>query len=109
MSKRGVIMTSLEQGDVLSSKGPEKKRIQVQIDRSLAEEVELILHSIGLNPTTALTIFYKQIIKQKGIPFKLEASERDMAVARLASAVKTRPVIKMSKQDLESWLEEDEY
>lgn len=87
----------------------EKKRVQVQIDRHLADQVELILDAIGLTPTTALTVFYKQIVNHGGIPFALEASEREKATAKLLAASQMRPVTKMRKEQLESWLEEDEY
>lgn len=87
----------------------EKKRVQVQVDRNLADQVELILDAIGLTPTTALTVFYKQIVKHGGIPFSLEASEREKATAQLLAASKMRPVTKMNKDQFEAWLEEDEY
>lgn len=86
-----------------------KKCIQVQLDRQLAEQAEQIFEAIGLNTTTALTIFYKQVIKEGGIPFKLAASEREQAEARLAAAISSLPVQKMSKKDMAAWLEEDEY
>lgn len=86
-----------------------KKRVQVQLDRQLAERAERIFEAVGLNTTTALTVFYKQVIKEGGIPFPLAASEREQAEARLATVLNSLPVQKMSKADMEAWLEEDEY
>ena len=82
----------------------EKKRVQVQVDRQLAEQVE---HS--LTPTTALTVFYKQIVNHGGIPFALEASERDKATAKLMATTRKQPATRMNKEQVEAWLGEDEY
>ena len=87
----------------------QKKRVQVQMEREIAERAEKIFEAVGLNTTTALTVFYKQVIKEGGIPFTISASERDLAEARLAAALSTLPVQKMSKKEMEAWLEEDEY
>lgn len=102
MSKGDVYMTALERFN-------EKKRVQVQIDRQLADQVELILDAIGLTPTTALTVFYKQIVNHGGIPFALEASEREKATAKLLAASRKQPAARMNKEQFEAWLEEDEY
>lgn len=102
MSEGGVFMTTIEHVN-------EKKRVQVQVDRQLAEQVEHILDAIGLTPTTALTVFYKQIVNHGGIPFALEASERDKATAKLMAATRKQPVTRMNKEQFEAWLEEDEY
>lgn len=87
----------------------QKKRVQVQMDRQLAEQAEKIFEAVGLNTTTAIAVFYKQVIKEGGIPFPLIATEREQAEARLAAALQKIPVHNMSKQDLEAWLDEDEY
>ena len=39
-----------------------KSRIQVGIDKNLKENAEMILEELGLNPTTAITILYKQVV-----------------------------------------------
>lgn len=38
----------------------EKKRVQVQIDKELADNTEAVLSQLGLNPTTAINMFYKR-------------------------------------------------
>lgn len=87
----------------------EKKRLQIQVDRNLSEQVELILDAVGLTPSAALTVFYKQIARQGKIPFLLEASEKDKAAVSLLAAAQSLPLQKMDRNDLEAWLEEDEY
>ncbi|MBP5446046.1 MAG: type II toxin-antitoxin system RelB/DinJ family antitoxin [Acholeplasmatales bacterium] len=49
--------------------------VNVRIDDSIKKEAERILAKIGLNPTTAITLFYNQIIRTNSIPFELKIDE----------------------------------
>ncbi len=40
----------------------EKKRIQVQVDKELADDTEQVLERLGLTQTTAITMLYKRIV-----------------------------------------------
>ncbi|MDR1832270.1 MAG: type II toxin-antitoxin system RelB/DinJ family antitoxin [Fusobacteriaceae bacterium] len=62
--------------------------ITFRIDRNLKKEAEDLFRGIGLNMTTAYTIFLKKSIEQHGIPFP----------------VKRRP----NKATLEAFKEEEE-
>lgn len=42
----------------------EKKRVQVKIDKDLADNTEAVLNELGLNPTTAINMFYKRIVAE---------------------------------------------
>ena len=46
--------------------------VHSRIDGNLKENAEKILSIIGIKPSEAITMFYKQIVLQRGIPFKLE-------------------------------------
>ena len=46
--------------------------IRARIEPDLNYKVEKILHKIGLNTTQAITIFYKRILMDKGIPFEVK-------------------------------------
>lgn len=46
----------------------EKKRVQVQIDKDLANDTEAVLSELGLNPTTAINMFYKRIVTDGALP-----------------------------------------
>ena len=54
-----------------------KKRIQVQVDKSLADEGDAILSELGLTPTTAITMFYKRLVAQGGLPFSTNLTEHE--------------------------------
>lgn len=44
----------------------------IRINSKLKKEAEAILSKLGLNSSTAITLFYKNIVLNKGIPFKLQ-------------------------------------
>ena len=46
--------------------------IRARIEPQLKENAEGILKKLGLNPTTAITIFYNQITLRHGLPFEVE-------------------------------------
>ena len=43
--------------------------VQARIDPVLKQDVEKVLAKIGLNSTTAITMFYSQIKLHQGLPF----------------------------------------
>ena len=45
--------------------------IRARIEPELKDEVEEIFKELGLTTTEAITLFYRQVKTQKGIPFKL--------------------------------------
>jgi addiction module RelB/DinJ family antitoxin len=44
-----------------------------RIDSGLKREAEAVLVEIGLTPRTALELFYAQVIKLRGLPFRPSA------------------------------------
>ena len=46
--------------------------IRARIEPDLKYRVEKILQKIGLNTTQAITIFYKRILMNKGMPFEVK-------------------------------------
>ncbi|MCT3392672.1 type II toxin-antitoxin system RelB/DinJ family antitoxin, partial [Lentilactobacillus hilgardii] len=52
----------------------EKKRVQVKIDKDLADDTEAVLRELGLNPTTAINMFYKRIVANGALPFNASLS-----------------------------------
>lgn len=88
----------------------EKKRIQVQVDKELFDEAESIFNELGLNSTTAITVFYKRVVAQGGIPFSLELTKREKADLAVYNASKKAPVVNLDNSEkIEAWLmDEDE-
>ena len=48
--------------------------ITVRMDEELKKQVEVLFEDMGLNMTTAFTIFAKTVVRQKKIPFEITAS-----------------------------------
>ena len=46
--------------------------VNIRIDPETKKKAESIFKSLGLNPTTAITMFYIQTIRNNGIPFALK-------------------------------------
>ena len=45
--------------------------VHARIDADLKALAEAVLEEIGLSPTDAINIYYRQIVYNQGIPFKL--------------------------------------
>ena len=45
--------------------------IRARIEPVLKEHVEEVFHQLGLNPTQAITMFYRQVELRKGLPFEV--------------------------------------
>jgi len=46
--------------------------IHARVEPTLKTEVELVLKTLGLNATQAITMFYEQIRLQHGLPFEVK-------------------------------------
>ena len=62
-------------------------RISIRMDDNLREEAEQILEEIGLNMSSAVNIFIRQLVREGGLPFVpvVKASKRDTRRESLAS------------------------
>lgn len=48
--------------------------LNIRIDKSTKETSEKIFEELGLNMTTAINMFLRQVIRTKGIPFELKSN-----------------------------------
>jgi DNA-damage-inducible protein J len=46
--------------------------INARVETGLKQKVDKIFHVLGLSPTEAITLFYKQIELNKGLPFEVK-------------------------------------
>jgi len=60
--------------------------LSMKIDADLKKEAELVMEQYGLNPTTAITMFYKQIARERAIPLSLSLSQQDIELGRAVAA-----------------------
>lgn len=46
--------------------------VYARIDKNLKDQAEGILYQLGITPSSAIQMFYSQIVLNKGIPFELK-------------------------------------
>ncbi|MBW9212347.1 MULTISPECIES: type II toxin-antitoxin system RelB/DinJ family antitoxin [Terrabacteria group] len=50
--------------------------LYARIEPGLKEQAEQILNALGLPPSSAITMFYKQVVMQQGLPFDARLNYR---------------------------------
>lgn len=56
-------------------------QIRARTDEKTKREAEKVLSQLGLNPTTAINMFYRQIAMRKALPFPAELPNAETAAA----------------------------
>ncbi|MBI5383975.1 MAG: type II toxin-antitoxin system RelB/DinJ family antitoxin [Verrucomicrobia bacterium] len=46
------------------------KQLTARMDRKLKAEAESVFSELGLTPTVAVSMFYAQVVKVRGLPFR---------------------------------------
>ena len=62
----------------------QKVRLNINIDSGLKNETGKMLDSLGLDFTTAITIYFKQIVKKRKIPFEISDATSYVSVEEVA-------------------------
>ena len=60
--------------------------LYARIEPDLKEQAENILTALGIPASNAITMFYKQIILQNGLPFEVKLPEHPLDVGRMTAA-----------------------
>lgn len=60
--------------------------LYARIEPDIKEQAECILAALGIPASNAITMFYKQIILQKGLPFQVKLPEHPLAIGNMTSA-----------------------
>ena len=50
---------------------PKTAMVRARIEPKLKNKAESVLHDLGLSPTQAITLFYRQVELRKGLPFSV--------------------------------------
>ncbi|MDR3336707.1 MAG: type II toxin-antitoxin system RelB/DinJ family antitoxin [Treponema sp.] len=56
--------------------------IQVRVDAELKKEADALLNNLGLDASTAVRVFFKQMIAKKGIPFPITQADEQQELKR---------------------------
>lgn len=63
--------------------------INIRMDEDLKHDMENLCQRLGMNLTTAVTVFFKKAVMEQGIPFKVSADPfySDANQARIREAI----------------------
>ena len=83
------------------------KLINIRMDENLKKEMEIVCNDLGINITTAFTIFAKKLTREKRIPFNVSidpfySSENIKALQNSIDEVKDGKVIMKTIEELEA-------
>ena len=59
--------------------------LYARIEPEVKEQAEAILSALGIPASNAITMFYKQIILQRGLPFDVKLPEHPLDVSRMTA------------------------
>lgn len=59
--------------------------LYARIEPDLKEQAETILTALGIPASNAITMFYKQIVLNKGLPFEVKLPEHPLDVSRMTA------------------------
>ena len=60
--------------------------LYARIEPDIKEQAECILAALGIPASNAITMFYKQIILHKGLPFQVKLPDHPLDISNMSSA-----------------------
>ncbi|MBO4423063.1 MAG: type II toxin-antitoxin system RelB/DinJ family antitoxin [Clostridia bacterium] len=55
--------------------------LNIRIDENLKKQAEVLFSELGLNMSSAITVFLKSAVDYNGIPFEIRKTERNASVS----------------------------
>ena len=59
--------------------------LYARIEPEIKEQAEAILNALGIPASNAITMFYKQVILQRGLPFAVKLPEPPLDLSRVTA------------------------
>lgn len=72
--------------------------LNIRIDESLKKQAEILFSDLGLNMSSAITVFLKSAVDYKGIPFEIRKTERNTSVSDAELLVVSNELITKNKE-----------
>ena len=60
--------------------------LYARIEPELKEQAEMILAALGIPSSSAITMFYKQIVLNNGLPFEVKLPSHPLDISRMTAA-----------------------
>ena len=83
--------------------------VSIRMDDNLKKQAEELFNDLGMNLTTAFTIFVKQAIREQGIPFEITReipNNETMEAIKEVQQMKQNPSLGRSYTDVDAMMEE---
>ena len=61
----------------------ETTNLSIRIDRELKDQADAIFSAMGMSLTTAITVFVRQAVRQKKIPFEISVADIESRAAAM--------------------------
>lgn len=55
--------------------------LNIRIDENLKKRAEVLFSDLGLNMSSAITVFLKSAVDYNGIPFEIKKAERSLTIS----------------------------
>jgi len=81
LAKKAVAKPAARRRPTAPRKPAKTGYINARVEPKLKKSAEAVLDKIGLSTTDAVTLFLKQVVAQKGIPFSLKVPNRETVKA----------------------------
>ena len=88
-----------------------KSNVNVKIDARVKEFATCILNNMGIDQTTAIDMFYRQVIAERGLPFQPSMRRRDYG-ERLLEKIKHRDkpgIVLEADENGHAYIDKDKY
>ncbi|MCI2031025.1 type II toxin-antitoxin system RelB/DinJ family antitoxin [Limosilactobacillus sp.] len=84
------------------------KRVQVNVERNLANEAEDVMDELGLNPTVVINALYKEIVATGRIPLSFSLTPEQLTALKIRLLSKDKPEKEINnEEDLKEFFNED--
>lgn len=81
----------------------QEARISSRIDANIKAQAETILAELGIKPSQAISMFYTQIVHQRGIPLELKIPN-DETLAAMNEDLNNAKRFQVSMNSLRIWM-----
>lgn len=83
--------------------------VSFRMDDALKKQADELFNDLGMNLTTAFTIFVKQAVREQGIPFEISRevpNSETLEAIREVEEMKKNPSLGKSYTDIDKMMEE---
>jgi len=72
--------------------------LNIRIDENLKKQAEVLFSDLGLNMSSAITVFLKSAVDYNGIPFEIKKTPRNAAVSDAELLAVSKELIAKNKE-----------